>query len=233
VPPPPGAGGSVTTRPDRWGAGRITALVFGIIVALIALALLAGGGVSLWADLAKRDSAGYITSGEHRFASPTYAIVSEKIDLRHVPSGLLDRVRVRVTPTTSSEQTFVGIGEVANVSHYLNGVRYATVTDFSGDVGTRYHVTPGGPPPGRPQAQGFWAASSAGPGERTLTWKVRPGSWVAVVMNANAQSGIVVRADLGAKVPALLWIAVGLLIAGGVFAGGSALLLRFAFRTRR
>jgi hypothetical protein len=202
-------------------------------VALVAFALLAGGGVALWADLAKRDSSGYVTSGEHRFTSPTYAIVSQRIDLHYVPAGWLDRVRIRVTPAAPSDRIFVGIGSTANVSHYVSGVRYATVTDLSSDVGTTYRVTPGGAPSGPPQDQHIWAASSAGPGEQTVTWKVRAGSWVVVVMNEDSHPGVDVRADLGARVPALLWIAIGLLIAAAVFGGGSGLLLWLAFRRRR
>jgi hypothetical protein len=41
-----------------------------------------------------------------------------------------------------------------------------------------------------------------------------------------------VRADLGARLPALPWIALGFLVAGIVFAAGAALLIVGAMRRR-
>jgi hypothetical protein len=52
-------------------------------------------------------------------------------------------------------------------------------------------------------------------------------------MNADARPGIAVGADLGARMPAVLWIAVGLLAAGAVFMAGGALLINGAIRGRR
>jgi hypothetical protein len=52
-------------------------------------------------------------------------------------------------------------------------------------------------------------------------------------MNANARPGIGVRADLGARMPAVLWIAIGLLVAGAVFLAGGGLLIAGAIRGRR
>jgi hypothetical protein len=49
-------------------------------------------------------------------------------------------------------------------------------------------------------------------------------------MNADARPGVGVEADLGAKVPALPWIALGLSIAGAVFLAGGALLILGAVR---
>jgi len=53
------------------------------------------------------------------------------------------------------------------------------------------------------------------------------------VMNADGRPGIDVRADLGARIPALPWIAVGFLLAGALFAAGGALLIAGAIRRRR
>jgi hypothetical protein len=51
-------------------------------------------------------------------------------------------------------------------------------------------------------------------------------------MNADARPGIGVRADLGARIPAALWLAVGLLAAGAVFITGGVLLIVGAVRDR-
>jgi hypothetical protein len=52
-------------------------------------------------------------------------------------------------------------------------------------------------------------------------------------MNADGRPGIHVRADLAARYPDLLWIAVGLLAAAAVFGAGAALLIVDAIRGRR
>jgi hypothetical protein len=49
-------------------------------------------------------------------------------------------------------------------------------------------------------------------------------------MNADGSRGVDVRADIGAKVPALEWISLGLLAGGLVLLGGAAALLVFAVR---
>jgi hypothetical protein len=48
------------TRP-RMGAGRVIALVFGVILLLLAAGLMAGGGGLLWADRGERTD-GYLLS---------------------------------------------------------------------------------------------------------------------------------------------------------------------------
>jgi hypothetical protein len=55
-------------------------------------------------------------------------------------------------------------------------------------------------------------------------WEPTKGSWIVVVMNADTRPGVDVRADLGARLPEVLWIAVGLLAAGAVLltGGGTA-----------
>jgi hypothetical protein len=52
-------------------------------------------------------------------------------------------------------------------------------------------------------------------------------------MNADGRPGIDVGADLGARIPAVLWIAVGMLVAGAIFMAGGALLIAGAIRGRR
>jgi hypothetical protein len=49
-------------------------------------------------------------------------------------------------------------------------------------------------------------------------------------MNADGRRGIDVQADLGARMPAVLWIAIGLLAGGAVFLVGGGLLIAGAIR---
>jgi hypothetical protein len=229
---PPGL--RAATRPPGWTAGRITALVTGILLALVSLSLLGGGGTVLWADT-QRDAAGYLTTGVHEFSASGSALATERIDLGAAGVGwlyspaLLGTVRIRVTPVSPGPALFVGIGPSADVDRYLAGVSHTVISDFWGD---RAHALVGGTPGSAPGSQSFWAASAAGPGTQTLRWHPASGSWTVVVMNADGRPGIDVRADLGAAYPDLVGIAVGMLAAGAVFGVGATLLIVAAIRRR-
>jgi hypothetical protein len=231
VPPRP----EPDARPSRWTAGRITALVIGSLLVLVSLGLLGGGGTALWADLTKRDG-GYVTTGVHEFSTSGSALATERIELGPAGTGwlyapaVLGKVRIRVSPANSGSELFVGIGPSTSVDRYLAGVGHTLISDFWGN---RVQAVKGGTPGSAPGAQNFWVASAAGPGAQTLTWDPANGSWTVVVMNADGRPGIDARTDLGARMPAVLWIAIGVLVAGGVFGLGAALLIAGAIRRRR
>ena len=222
-------------RPSGWTADRITSLVIGILLALVSLGLLGAGGTVLWADTTQRDAAGYLTTGVHEFSASGSALATERIDLGSAGIGwlyspaLLGTVRIRVTPVHPGPALFVGIGPSVDVDRYLAGVSHTVITDFLTD---QVQVTGGGTAGSAPGTQDFWTASVTGPGPRTLGWHPASGIWTVVVMNADGRPGIHVTADLGARYPDLLWIAVGLLAAGAVFGAGAALLIVGAIRRR-
>lgn len=215
-----------------WTGGRVAALVVGSLLVLFALALLGAGGTALWADRTQRD-AGYATTGVHRFSTSGSAIATEETHLGSAgvgwlyAPGLLGKIRIRVTPTSPGSAVFVGIARSAEVDRYLAGVGHTVVTDF---FGQKQKPIGGGPPPSPPGSQHFWVASADGAGARTLVWQPSNGRWTVVVMNADGRPGLAVGADLGAKIPALLWIAVGVLAAGAVFLAGGGLLVAGAIR---
>jgi hypothetical protein len=223
-----------SARPAGWTVGRIAALAIGTLLVLVALVFLGGGGTALWADRTQRD-AGYATTDVHAFSTAGSALATVRTELGSAGTGwlyapgLLGEVRIRVTPVSPSSALFVGIGPSADVDRYLAGVDRTVITDFWTES---VQVEGGGAPASAPGTQGFWVASSTGPGARTLTWDPADGSWTVVVMNADGGPGIDVRADLGARIPALPWIAVGVLAAGAVFAVGGALLIAGAIRRR-
>jgi membrane protease YdiL (CAAX protease family) len=217
-----------------WTAGRITALASGSVLVLVALCLLGAGGAGLWADLTQRDG-GYATTGVRHFSTAGSALATEHTDLGTSGLGwlyspdVLGQVRVRVTPSDSSPPLFVGIGPSDAVDRYLAGVRRTVISDFRSE---KTATVDGGKPPSAPATQGFWVASSSGTGARSVVWKPSDGSWTVVVMAADGRAGIDVGADLGAKVPALLWVALGVLMAGAVFLAGGGLLIASAVRSR-
>jgi hypothetical protein len=210
-------------------------VVTGVLLALVSLGLLGGGGTALWADT-QRDAAGYLTTGIHEFSTSGSALATERIDLGSAGTGwlyspaLLGTIRIRVTPASPGPALFAGIGPSADVDRYLAGVSHTVISDFWGD---KVQATGGGTPRSAPGTQGFWAASATGPGPQILQWHPASGIWTVVVMNPDGRPGIHVRADLGARYPDLLWIAVGLLAAGAVFGVAAALLIVGAIRGRR
>jgi hypothetical protein len=232
VPPPrPEA----AAGPSGWTAGRIAALVIGVLLVLVSLGLLASGGTALWADRTQRD-AGYVTTDGHEFSTSGSALATEPTNLGSAGTGwlyspsLLDNVRIRVTPASSGSALFVGIGPSTDVNRYLAGVNHTRISDFWGE---QIQAIGGGTPAAAPGTQDFWVASATGPGTPTVVWEPTDGSWTVVVMNADGRPGIDVAADLGARMPSLLWIAIGFLAAGGVLAVGGAFLIVGAVRRRQ
>jgi hypothetical protein len=208
--------------------------VIGALLALLALALLGVGGTALWADRTQRD-AGYVTTDIHDFSTQGSALATESTELGSAGLGwlysptLLGDVRIRVTPVSSGVPLFVGIGRSTDVDRYLTGVNHTVISEFWGDETEAVDGGPAGTPPG---TQDFWVASASGPGDQTVERDPADGSWSVVVMNADGRPGIDVGADLGARMPAVPWIALGFLVAGAIFMAGGVLLIAGAIRGR-
>jgi hypothetical protein len=220
-----------------WGAGRVVALVVGLVLLLPGLGLLLGGGTLLWADWTSRDD-GFVVSPEDVFASQGYALVSERIDLRTdadwLPvSAAFGTARVEVTGP-GQEEIFVGIGPAADVEAYLGGVQRTVIDDLGFDQpATGGDQRPGGAPAGPPGGQDFWTAETAGAGTQELTWDPAEGDWMLVVMNADGSAGLLVEARVGAEFPALAGLGWGLTVAGVLVTVIAVLLLVIAARTPR
>jgi hypothetical protein len=208
--------------------------VIGALLVSVSLVLLGGGGTGMWAYLFKRDG-GYVTTGVHKFSTAGSALATKPTHLGSAGVGwlysptLLGKVRIRVTPASAGQPLFVGIARSKDVDRYLSGVDRTVINDFWDN-----EVMPvaGGRVTSAPATQQFWVASSSGTGTRSLAWKPTDGTWTVVVMNADARPGLDIGADLGARGPALPWIALGLLLAGAVFMAGGLLLIVGAIRRR-
>jgi hypothetical protein len=222
-------------RPAPWSGGRIATLVIGAVLVLLAVALLGAGGTALWADRTQRD-AGYVNTDAHTFSTAGAALATVPIHLGSPGVGwlyspeVLGKVRIRITPAQSGSALFVGIARSADADRYLAGVNHTVISEF---FRNKTRVVDGGRARSVPGRQHFWVASNTGRGTRTVVWDPSNGSWTVVVMNADGRPGIDVRADLGARIPAALWIAVGLLAAGAVLLAGGALVVAGAIRGRR
>lgn len=229
--PPPVA---VQVPPSRWGAGRVVALVIGVLLLFPGLGLLVGGGALLWADSTHRTSDGFLTSDAATFRTSGFAITSERLELSTgadwVPvSSTLGTARFAVTSTDPGIDVFIGIAPADDVTGYLDGVQRTVVDDLGSGVSNGRQVD-GGAPSGPPVDETFWTTQASGSGTQQLTWHPASGNWALVVMNADGSAGVSVRGTAGATVPSLAGLAWGLLIVGAVVCIGGVLLIVLAAR---
>jgi hypothetical protein len=223
-------------RPSpRWGAGRVVALVFAILLLLPGLALALGGGVLMWADGPGRADDGYLTSPDESFSTTGSALVSERIELDGTGAdwaqfdSWLGTARLEVAGTDADADVFVGIAPLGAGRAYLDGVA-RTVVDDLGSGADDGRLLPGGEPAGPPADQDFWVAQASGTGSQQLTWDPSEGNWLIVVMNADGSPDVSVEARIGATLPGLTGLAWGLLVGGVVLLLVSALLFVLALR---
>ena len=212
--------------------GRVVLIVVGILAGIIAFGLLVGGCALVAVDQTQRDDDGFLMSPTEDFSSATYAIVSESADLdtegaEWALDTFLGTVRIR---SESGRAVFVGIAPAAEVDRYLEGVEHDVVTDFDGDA--EYVLRAGGPPASPPGDETFWAESVVGPGEQTLDWEPDDGEWRVVLMNADGARGVSSDMSIGAELDTILWIGIGLLVAGGLLAAGAAAAITAGARRR-
>ncbi len=214
------APGPPATTGSGWTAGRVVALVAGSVLLLVSLVLVAGGGFLTWADQEQLHS-GYLTTSTTTYSASGYALASDPVDLRGGWGWLrhlIGKVRIQVTPAGQSGSLFVGIASAADAQRYLTGVSHTSVAAF-GDHDVTDH--PGTAVPAAPASALHWVAQAQGTGNLTLTWTVRDGDWMVMVMNSAASPGVTVRASAGVSSPALPWLA-GELLAAGVLLGVAA-----------
>jgi hypothetical protein len=198
---------------------RIASIIAASVAGLLSLGLLAAGGVLLWGD-SKKDEQGYLTTHTHPFATSTYALATENLDLdlddldTVINSDNYGKIRVKVDSRTSAP-VFVGIAPTREVTRYLGGTSHTLVTDVSFDpFDADYATQPGEDRPAAPASQDIWSASTHGSGQQTLTWDVEDGDYSVVVMNDDASRGVDARISAGAEVPFLSGIGWGLTIGG-------------------
>jgi hypothetical protein len=217
--------------PPRRGVGKVLLLVFGSVLALVALALLAGGVTVVWANETQRDDDGYVSTRTERFSTSTYALTydgGEIGDVGDAPDWLVDRlgtVQLRATSATR-KPVFVGIGSQTDVAAYLDGVAHGEITDIDLDpFETTVRATAGGRSPAPPGERRIWAAAASGTGRQVARWDIEGGDWSAVVMNADGSRNVAADIELAAKAGWIRWVGVGVAAAGLLIGLGSAAMI--------
>jgi hypothetical protein len=226
-------------RASRAKPGRIAVIVVGALLALPALALIAGGTALTVAYATQRDDDGYFDATLDRLSTATAAITTEEADLRADP-GPPDRVldfvdfsvRIQTTRVDQSSELFIGIGPAADVENYLNGVARDEIRDVEADGDVEYRSISGIEMPAPPAEQEFWVASASGAGTQELIWEFSEGRWSVVLMNADASPGILAEATVGIRSGALLPFAISILVAGALLLAVAVSLIVVAARGR-
>jgi hypothetical protein len=236
---PPGAPLAAPPTATRWTAGRIVAAVFASVSLLTSLALVIGGGAVALADQGLRDNDGFLMSRGQSFASASYAITSQSVELHTssqadwVPRQLLGDVKLKASAPAGST-IFLGIAKTTDVDSYLNGVSHATVTQITSGRSPAYTEVLGGAPSAAPEELGIWDAQASGSGTVELRWTPQSGDWTVVMMNADASAGVSASLAAGATLPVLsaVWVTL-FVLAGLAFLLGVALMLFALMRTSR
>ena len=146
---------------------------------------------------------------------------------RRHSEDVVGEVRVRA----SGRDVFVGVAATREVERYLRDTEYDRLTNVDYDpFAADYERESGGAPAAPPRDQDFWVEAASGSGEQTLTWNPERGSWSFVVMKADASRGIAADVSVGAEANFLVWVAVGVLVAGAVFLIGGTAMIFFGAR---
>ena len=219
---------------ERGTAGKVVLIVLGVLAGILAFGFLASGCALVAIDRTQRDDDGFLMSPSRELTTSTYAIVSESADLdtggaEWALDTFLGTVRIR---SESERPVFVGIGPAAAVDAYLRDVDHVEIDDLDNSGDPEYTTRPGGAPQAPPGSEAFWSASASGSGEQTLEWEPEDGLWRVVLTNADASRGVTSDMSIGAELDSVLWIGLGLLGLGALFAAGTALAITGAVRRR-
>jgi hypothetical protein len=215
--------------------GKIALAVIGALVGLMAAGFIGGGAGLVWAYNTQRTDDGFFESQAIELDTSAYAITSSEIDLGSqpedwFPAGRLATVRIEAEAADSGA-VFVGIGPESDVEAYLGDTRRAEVTNIGpGASDVSYEMTGRSEPSTVPGDQDFWAASSEGDGSQTITFDLEQGSWMAVIMNADAGPGVSVDVVGAAQTAWLIPVAALMLVIGLFLAAITAALLVVAIR---
>ena len=214
--------------PSTPGAGRVAAIVGGALLAVVAVALLALGGVGLWADTTQRDDDGWLRSPAHRFETDSRALTAGGLGLGEFDGDWVPGLgAIRVSARAEGDAPiFVGIAAEAEVDRYLQGVAHSVVRELR-TRGYEGVERAGSRVPADPASAGIWSASSWGGGEQAVRWKPESGDWAVVVMNADGSPGVAADVRVGARAGWLGEVSLALLVAGGLLGAAAVALIAF------
>jgi len=221
-------------------AGKIILLIFGVIGLLISIGLVLGGAGVLIADNVIKDNDGFYTTKTINIDKNSYAVVSAPTDVDidvgwnaglFWDPGDLVTFRIEGSNKDSSNPIFIGIARESDIDDYLHNVEYDEVRRLhTNRIDIDYRNYSGDTSPEAPTAQTFWEESIYGTGTQVLEWELEEGSHTLVIMNTDGSAGIDANMVFGAKVPLLLGVGIGILVAGIIGLSISILFIALAAR---
>jgi len=197
-------------------AGRIVAVIAGVVVGLMAMGLLVAGAFLTIGYAVTTEDDGYFDTSPKRFASPTAAIATEEADLTpepDTPAWIWDFVdlTVRFNVAGLDDDVFLGIGPGSDVDAYLGAATHDEVSEIRSGEPVRYRRYDGDSAVEPPGEQDFWVAETSGAGVQELVWDVTEGRWVVVLMNSDGSPGVVADVAIGAKSGVILPVGITML----------------------
>ena len=211
----------------------LTGLI-GVTSVILAVALLFGGGSVLWVDCAFTDAQGYVNTIPMEVDVDGYAVVAGPAEIDIEPElpislGELATIRLRAEDQSPSRAIFLGVAPADAVDAYLGGVTHAVIEDLDEDsFDLTYRTSSTGDVPAPPTMVDLWMESTVGAGEQVLEWEIQSGDVSFVVMNEEPTDAMRFEVVVGARVPMLRAVAVGLLVGGGISLAVGTLLLAAA-----
>ena len=91
---------------NRTGA---SALAGAAVTGLIAFALFIAGGLLLWANHHYKDADGYFSTSSQPFASPGYAMTTDKLSVKGAICASDRYGTIRLTAASAAKPVFIGI----------------------------------------------------------------------------------------------------------------------------
>jgi hypothetical protein len=234
APPPPTDHQPAPEQPptDGWTGGRTAGLVTGVLALVVGLGLAAGGAGLLLLDGPARSSDGYVLTGYERLATSTAALEA-RVELPvEGPSWFygpeqLGTVRIDVVPA-SGEPLFVGIAARDDAATFLTGTSHDRLDDLRADPG--YSRSGGSESAPVPAGQPWWVAADEGTGPLSVTWPAQEGDWSVVLLRSDGSPDVAAEVRVGATLPHLHDIGLGLLAVGLVVAAGGAVGMALTLR---
>ncbi len=206
--------------------GRVVGIVVGSLVLLTGLGLVLGGGGVLVAERVLADDNGFVSLRSTPISEDAHAVVAPALIDGPTWFWWRHAVTLRLDVTgrgTDAKALFVGLADRVDVDRYLAGVQYVEVRNlrFESDDPTRrprldYRVVAGTTVPPAPVTQSFWLASASGTRTQAMEWRIEPGDYYLVLMNADGSRGIDATASIGIKAPVAIKIAAAVLGVGAV-----------------
>jgi hypothetical protein len=214
--------------------GKVILLVTGVLVLLLTVGLLFAGGALVWVSNSQTDSDGFFNTSSIVLERDSYALVVPSINIDVETMGLWEwsdffTLKVEGSSNDGAGGIFLGVARDADIDSYLNGVEYDEISrltihhDDAAPYNIEFTKKHGSSIPANPATQTFWIVSAHGTGTQSLEWSPETaGSYSIVLMNEDASRGVDFNVIVGAKVPLVFAIGLGLLGGGvvGLVIGG-------------